>query len=66
MVATINKMVEKGEWVKFVKETDNNERGRIENRIFWLMQPDNFFNLMGKAIEEGVIGKWMKKQNIIY
>ena len=49
-----------------MKETDNNERGRIENRIFWLMQPDNFFNLMGKAIEEGVIGKWVKKQNIIY
>jgi hypothetical protein len=32
-------------------------RSKSQSFLFWLTQPANFFNLMGKALEEGVIGK---------
>ena len=65
MVAAKNVMVEKGEWKGFIIYCSNLSSGVVRigyveisahTFIAGLMQPTNFFELMGRALEEEVIG----------
>jgi hypothetical protein len=67
MIAAMNVMVERESWTKFFgfvctehyRQTIlSMESPHLSADLFrWLMNPDNFFELMGKALEERVIGK---------
>jgi hypothetical protein len=65
MVLCVDKMVEKGDWIKFYRMnlTDYSELHLSECKLWsdgfhadfvsWLFQPDHFFLLMEKWLEEG-------------
>lgn len=69
MTAAMNKMVEKGEWEIFVNYScylsnrhwihlkPDSKFYFMPEYIWWLMQPDRFFELMSETLKKGVIGK---------